>query len=59
MLGMFPLIYLVHPRRLMDLEEFLVALEAFLAAWASNSFEALVNPWNEEITRTVNVIIPE
>uniref|UniRef100_A0A803TP95 Reverse transcriptase domain-containing protein n=1 Tax=Anolis carolinensis TaxID=28377 RepID=A0A803TP95_ANOCA len=52
-------IKMVRPRRLMDPDGFLMALEEFPATSAGDSVDALVALWNREMTRAINTIAPE
>ena len=52
-------IKLVHPKRLIDTNGFLMALGDFPVASAGDSVKVLVDLWNGEMARAVDTIAPE
>ena len=50
---------MIHPRKFVDLNGFLMTLEEFPVILASNSVKALVELWNGEIIRRVDTISPK
>lgn len=52
-------IKMAGPRKLVNPNGFLPALEEFPAVWADDSIKAWLNLWNGEMARAVNTIAPQ